>query len=232
MAINQYVGSNIKKHRQAHHMTLEELANSIHKSKSTMSKYEKGLISLDVDTLYEIATVFSVSPSQLLSVPLPMGEAVPERTGFIKRQCMYSYDGRGKRILKSVIERYATSDPARTDIQMFYDVSSMENFGKCSSLYSGYSHTYMVLEMFQLTNQNHTIENAWMCAIGGLNQTNIRMGILSGLSSATMLPTARKVLISDEAMKDSELAPLLTLTKDDIRNLRKNNWFTIEQFME
>ena len=47
-----------------------------------------------------------------------------------------------------------------------------------------------------------------------------------------MLPTARKVLISDEAMKDSELAPLLTLTKDDIRNLRKNNWFTIEQFME
>ena len=57
MSIDKRVGKNIKKYRLAYKMTLEELAKQIHKSKSTISKYEKGLISLDMATLEEISQV-------------------------------------------------------------------------------------------------------------------------------------------------------------------------------
>jgi ribosome-binding protein aMBF1 (putative translation factor) len=42
--IQQYVGENIKKFRLARGMTLDDLAARIYKSKSTISKYEKGSI--------------------------------------------------------------------------------------------------------------------------------------------------------------------------------------------
>ena len=67
MSIDKRVGTNIKKYRLAYKMTLEELAKQIHKSKSTISKYEKGLISLDMATLEEISQVLKVAPSQLLA---------------------------------------------------------------------------------------------------------------------------------------------------------------------
>lgn len=106
MAIDEHVGKNIKKYRLAYKLTLEELAKKIHKSKSTMSKYEKGLISIDVSTLKEIADVFQISPAYLLAVQDEELHARLEPGEFLDRQYMYSYDGRSRRILKSVMERY------------------------------------------------------------------------------------------------------------------------------
>ena len=46
-------------------MTLQDLADAIHKSRATICKYENGEISVDVETLYEISQVLQVSISQL-----------------------------------------------------------------------------------------------------------------------------------------------------------------------
>ena len=43
------------KFRQSRKMTLDELAPAIHKSRATLSKYERGEISIDIDTLYELS---------------------------------------------------------------------------------------------------------------------------------------------------------------------------------
>lgn len=45
------------KFRQSRKMTLDELAPAIHKSRATLSKYERGEISIDIDTLYELANL-------------------------------------------------------------------------------------------------------------------------------------------------------------------------------
>ena len=50
MNIDKILGSNIRKYRTARNMTLKELSEKLHKSISTVSKYEKGDISLDIPT--------------------------------------------------------------------------------------------------------------------------------------------------------------------------------------
>lgn len=48
------IGNKIRQFRQSREMTLDELAPAIHKSRATLSKYERGEISIDIDTLYEL----------------------------------------------------------------------------------------------------------------------------------------------------------------------------------
>ena len=62
MNVDEKVGRNIRKYRMAYNMTLKELAVRLHKSVSTVSKYEKGDISLDISTFLELSKIFKVSP--------------------------------------------------------------------------------------------------------------------------------------------------------------------------
>ena len=60
-----YVGEQIRRYRKAGNMTLQDLADAIHKSRATVCKYENGDISVDIETLYEISQILQVSMSQL-----------------------------------------------------------------------------------------------------------------------------------------------------------------------
>ena len=42
------IGNKIRQFRQSRKMTLNELASAIHKSRATLSKYERGEISIDI----------------------------------------------------------------------------------------------------------------------------------------------------------------------------------------
>lgn len=236
MDINEQVGKNIKKYRLAYRMTLEELAARIHKSKSTMSKYEKGIISLDVTTLEEIAKVFKISTAQLLAVPAENLQSVNpghEKGAFVDKQYMYSYDGRSKRIFKSVLERYRMDDPTKLEINLFYDVQDITNWGDCNALYAGYLKRYEFIENYTLQNQNNPTERVLINCINSLGRTHKKIGLLSGLSYKTMLPVSMKVMMSATVLKeDQDLVSSLLLTKEDIRISKKYNLFTIDQFFE
>lgn len=56
-SINTHVGKMIRKYRKAANLTLQQLADAIHKSRATICKYENGDISIDIETLYEISQV-------------------------------------------------------------------------------------------------------------------------------------------------------------------------------
>ena len=53
--INNYVGMKIKNYRRMKKLTIQQLADRIHKSRATVSKYENGEITVDIETLYEIS---------------------------------------------------------------------------------------------------------------------------------------------------------------------------------
>ena len=63
MNVNEIIGNNLKKYRSAYNMTLNELSERLHKSISTISKYEKGSIAMDIPTFLEISQIFQISPS-------------------------------------------------------------------------------------------------------------------------------------------------------------------------
>lgn len=76
MNISQITGQNIKKVRIAEGMTLDRLAKRIHKSKSTLSKYEQGTVKIDLETLKDISDALAVSIHHLL--PSFSSDSLPE----------------------------------------------------------------------------------------------------------------------------------------------------------
>ena len=74
-SINTHVGKMIRKYRKAANLTLQQLADAIHKSRATICKYENGDISMDIETLYEISQVLQVSVPQLTDIGRLQAEA-------------------------------------------------------------------------------------------------------------------------------------------------------------
>ena len=80
--ISQHIGSRIRSFRRAHGMTLQQLADKIHKSRASVSKYETGEITVDIETLFEIAQVLETELSLLTDYrpqkPLPPQRQIKE----------------------------------------------------------------------------------------------------------------------------------------------------------
>ena len=109
-----YVGKQIRKYRKAGKMTLQDLADAIHKSRATICKYENGEIAVDIETLYEISQVLQVSISQLTTyLPETTSELIStpgrsRKSPFFQAQRLYFYfyDGRYQRTKDGVIDIY------------------------------------------------------------------------------------------------------------------------------
>ena len=69
-AINRYVGGKIRNYRKMKKLTLQQLADAIHKSRATVCKYETGEITLDIKTLFEISKVLGVGMEQFTDYPM------------------------------------------------------------------------------------------------------------------------------------------------------------------
>lgn len=59
--ITREVGSRIRYARKSRGMSMDELAQAIYKTRSAISKYENGQISVDIATLYDIANALKVT---------------------------------------------------------------------------------------------------------------------------------------------------------------------------
>lgn len=230
MTMNETVGNNLRKYRLAYGYTLDALAGQVHKSRSTLSKYEKGLISIDVDTLAEFAAIFQIPAAELLAVPCK-DESLPEKQGFLNRQYVYAFDGKHKRIMKSILEEFQSSDSEVNSVQLFYDMDDLREPGKCKVIYSGTSKKFDFCQNYNLQNLAHPMEQIWLCSMNGLFQSDTQIGILAGLSSTTMYPCARKVYITSSIQKENDILSELILTKEDIRLLKAYNMFTISEFI-
>lgn len=62
---NLEIGKRIKRFRKGK-MTQKELADKIGKAESSIRKYEKGLVTIPLDVLQDIAAALDISPSELM----------------------------------------------------------------------------------------------------------------------------------------------------------------------
>ena len=62
---NLEIGKRIKRFRKGK-MTQKELADQIGKAESSIRKYEKGLVTIPLDVLQDIAAALDISPSELM----------------------------------------------------------------------------------------------------------------------------------------------------------------------
>ena len=221
------VGENIRKIRKAKNITLMDMARAINKGKSTVSKYETGEISVDVDTLAEIADFLRVPPSSLLATE-EKGEGKSHLSQTFTKKYIYFYDGRVKKIICGVTEEYRSSGSDGDDILMYFDVKDEKDYRSCSSFYKGTAARCEFVDNYSLLNQNNSAERVWFCCLNNLGNKDVRLGVLSGLSYKTMLPVSIKALVSDHPIfKDKSLEEMLLLSKEDIKLIKRNNMFTL-----
>ena len=101
-----HVGSRIRFYRKLKNMTQDQLAAAIHKSESTLSKYESGQIAIDVGSLYDIASALGTDMSQFVDYAIPkenVRRAVSNPFSRSDTLYMYYYDGRLKQMTRTLL---------------------------------------------------------------------------------------------------------------------------------
>lgn len=230
MNADEKVGRNIRKYRMAYNMTLKELAVRLHKSVSTVSKYEKGDISLDISTFLELSKIFKVSPLAIIGDEIAEEEEEYTYAETIEKLYMYSYDGIGKVIVKSVIEQQAVEGKNnKYKVHLFNDVSEVKEPGECGGLYAGEYEKEGFIGTYMLHNQALKSEHIMISCVNNLVNPGQQLALVSGLSNYTMLPVTFKAVISEKEIVNKEkLMNLLAFNKEDFKLMKQMNYLTIQ----
>lgn len=231
--ISKEIGKRIRNFRKMRHMTLDELSAIICKSKSTISKYEKGEIAVDIETLYEIADALCIHVEQLLYCR-PMRtvfQSPGNRPAFFNGMSQffgYVFDGRSNQILRCVFDILSETENGQYKIMMYMNFSDYEHYQNCENTYWGYIEHYDAVTNIVLTNQDTPMEKASVQILASYLDANTKWGLWNGFSSRPMMPIATKMLFSKSPLKeDYELVQKLKISKEDIRLLKQYNMLSV-----
>lgn len=229
--ISIHVGQKIRLFRKMKGMTIEVFAGMIGKSKATVSKYENGDISIDVETLFAIAQALEVPVNQLIDYAdekaADKGEKKHQLTK--SRYYMYFYDGRRSRIVRNVIEvQDGGQENGVFEANMYAYLENFDQYYQCKLLYRGVMRRYDTFVNFNLENQNNKVERAFLYAINSFSHSGRMAGLYCGLSTQPILPACFKFVLSPEILEeDEDLKEELMVSKEDIKTLKKMNMFVV-----
>lgn len=234
--LSEHIGKRIKLYRQNKRLTQSQFANQIHKSKSAVSKYECGQISIDIDTLYDIADVLDISIFQLLDYHREKPRLMPEIQGFFRAPArLYTYylNKNSTRIVRGVLEINQTDEYTFTTT-FFADCKDYENLYHCNHLYFGdihYSDSYVNIVM---KNQANEAERIFMMIANPLHyNASLTVGIVTGISGKYLVPISLKIVFSQHPLtEDEDLRNSLRFTKEDFRRMKQTYCFSIERYAE
>ena len=235
--VSEHIGGRIRMYRKAREMTLQQLADSIHKSRASVSKYENGEITLDVETLFEIAQVLMVSPSQLMDVRPPMpksAETSPNHSAKspfcqAKRLYFYFYDGRYKRLKDGIIDIYEREN-APGNYEATLSISAVTPTGRSSEIYYTGKVVYSdMLIRFSFVNQCNALEEDLLYIFNPLEIRDSTDGLLCGISSADLMPCAFKCLVTLTPQEHTEhFKQQLLITKKELQKWQKLNMLIVD----
>lgn len=228
-----HVGNRIKMYRKNRHMTIDTLSSMINKSRATISKYESGRISIDVGTLLDIAKALDLDLAQLVDFQWrsnPSNQLQESPFPGHSKLFLYHYDGRAKKIVRSVMQ--LSKDPVLDNFSasLYLDVISMSHPEKCRCIYRGEMYPFDTLANFNLVNQSNRVERIAINVYKPLDYCTHLWGLLLGISSLHFTPVALKVLFSQDPLPDgSPLESQLTLSKEDFKLMKQMNMFSLDQ---
>ena len=228
--LNKHVGSRIRLYRQMKKLTLTELAGRVHKSKATLSKYETGDITVDIQTLFEIAAALSIKVSQLIDY-VPSSDRSPTAPDSFFPQrfvYLYFYDGRTRRTVRSVLE--PRHEGAGSIATFYHDLEDLRRPERCRNLYVGRAEYFDTMSYFSFRSQSNKIDRVTLCAANPFDRSGRVLGMLTGISRYPMLPVSIKCILSAEPLtEDEELRRALFLSPADRKLTKALNMFAVEQ---
>lgn len=134
----------------------------INKSKATLSKYENGAITIDIETLYEIAQALDIDLKCFIDYQPPMFHAepaLPKNSYFNQTLAyMYYYDGRIRQMVRSLLRFSQSVDHESVEVTLYMGVASFSDPDRCQHLFTGEMKAYDTITHMVLTNQINEAE--------------------------------------------------------------------------
>ena len=152
-----HVGQRIKKYRKSRGYTIEQFSVMINKSKATVSKYENGTITIDIDTLYDISQKLDIDLKCFLDYQPPMPHntepVLPKNFYFNQpRAYMYYYDGRIRQIVRSLLCFSPSATGETVDVMLYVGVEDFGNPDRCQHLFTGEMKAFDTITHMVLNN--------------------------------------------------------------------------------
>ena len=228
----EHVGQRIRLYRKKRGYTLQEFSLMIHRSVSAISKYENGMVSIDVDTMFDIADALEISVSQLTDMQTPKVDAEePEKkvNNFFRTEqlfYMYLYTGFDKKLRSCAMEIIENPGHEEDQVMLYCGFKDFRDYTKCDYLYRGtitYNDEFVNV---QASNPYNPVDVATIYAsaeLEGDEQTTT--GIMLAFAEVVNRPFATKVLFSRKQMDINTvlLEQLMTNDKESISNLKRSN---------
>lgn len=234
--ISKHIGKRIRLYRKNKQMTQEDLAKLLYKGKAVVSKYERGEISIDIDTLYEIAAVLNIDVRQLLDMPgeKRMTPPVMMHGFFAAGTRFYTYyiNKNSSRIVPGVLELNRNEHGEYATV-LYVDVLDYENLFRCRHLYYGDIHYSDSFVNLVLQNQDNAAERIFINICNTFGQGTVTVGMISGTSSKYMVPIAMKILLSQQQLpQDDKLHKMLEFDREDIALMKRARCFCVDRLFE
>lgn len=234
-SFSYFVGQRIKKYRKSRGYTIEQFSAMINKSKATLSKYENGAITIDIETLYEIAQALDIDLKCFIDYQPPMFHAepaLPKNSYFNQTLAyMYYYDGRIRQMVRSLLRFSQSVDHESVEVTLYMGVASFSDPDRCQHLFTGEMKAYDTITHMVLTNQINEAEKMYICMLNPMQNRMPAVGLVSGIGSSQFFaPIALKALISKEPLEENDrLLGTIKLDKDDYHLLRYYNMMVVNR---
>ena len=230
--ISKIVGTRVRLFRKERGMTAQQMADAIHKSKATVSKYESGDIALDIPTLYEIANILHVQAEELLPKKdtAPPILSHPETIPYLFRDATqfyaYLYDGRNCSLIRCVMDILSQEEDGRFRIAFYMNYKDFTQYQICEHTYYGFMEHFDVLTNIYATSRDTPVEKVSIKILGSFQDVQQKWGLWTGVSSRPIMPVAAKMLFSRMPLKeDRALISQLKISKEDISLMKIYNLF-------
>lgn len=230
----EYVGSRIKFFRKVKGISLDELAEAVHRSKSTLSKYENGVIPISVDILYEIANVLQVKVCELVEGAVQKNE---EKTFIysnpfhgLESVYLYYFDGRTNRVVETRLAlQHEHAQQNQIPCECYMDIPSSEEYTKCKFYYKGMVTFFDLFTYVTLDNQLNRMEQINICVLNAFHSNQDSLGFMTGVSYNPITPSVIKCLFSMHPLVDKEShKESMMISKNEIKMIKNMNMLFLD----
>ena len=238
--INHYIGSKIRNYRKMKKLTIQQLADTIHKSRATVSKYETGEITLDVSTLWDIASALDVDFSQLTDyqpaqesgIQLSETPVYGGESPFFRAEQLYFYyyDGRYDRLREAIIHIHKSRVTADGTYETSMSIHTTTPTGRSSEIqYTGTVLYSDMLIRFSFSNRHNKLEQDLLYIFNPLELRSYTEGLLCGISNADLMPCAFKCIVALAPCTDHQmLRQQLQISTKELRRWKKLNMLIVD----
>ncbi len=226
--INKF-GLNLKLYRISRKLTLESLGEKIHKTKATISKYEKGEIIPDIITILEICNALEISVSQLFPKNNNSKKFINKNP--FKTNLLYMYYYTEDRFITSILEIFEDNTEIR--VKYFNGVKDILKYAdKSSYTYEGIlesDKTVGYINLINVDSQNTQLEKIQISFnIPWSNNFEITNFYILGLTPNS-IPIVKKGIISTSHLNNFDnFKNDLKLSKDELIKIQHDNGWILE----